>query len=306
MSSKQKKHIVLYGLSANPPTGDGGHRGIVKYLVENNSNEEYHFDELWILPVFKHASTAKSNLLEYEKRVEMCKLNFLDLNKKKNKNNQNNQNNHKCVIKISEYEKDIKTKLLNIIKNKKNNNKKNNNKETLGTINIQQTKNALMNEFIGTVDVLVELKKEHPDTEFSFILGHDTYFDLLNGEWKKGPEIFDNVKHLYVITRLGTKRKIAKQGKTKINNNNGKLPENYQKKVVELTIPGLTDISSSKIRENLQKLKRIINNKNNENDKKYYNILEIISVLQEGLYNPVLKYILSNKDVFDYYSTPPT
>jgi len=104
-----RKHILLYGLSANPPTGDGGHRGIVKYLVEHANDENTKFNQIWILPVYQHAFSSKSNLLDYDHRLEMCRLNFKDLSKG------NGSNSKKCRVYVSNYEKVIKDKLKKII-----------------------------------------------------------------------------------------------------------------------------------------------------------------------------------------------
>ena len=35
MEGENRKHVVLFGLSANPPTGLQGHMGIVKYFSCN-------------------------------------------------------------------------------------------------------------------------------------------------------------------------------------------------------------------------------------------------------------------------------
>jgi nicotinic acid mononucleotide adenylyltransferase len=48
-SSKNVRRIALYGLSADPPTGHGGHVGIVQALVNMPL-----FDEVHILPVYRH------------------------------------------------------------------------------------------------------------------------------------------------------------------------------------------------------------------------------------------------------------
>jgi Nicotinic acid mononucleotide adenylyltransferase len=80
-SSKRRRRICLFGTSANPPTGKGGHVGIVRYLAslsfpttpmlqENNqqiydcsynsspqqtSNQSTsRFHEIRVLPVYKH------------------------------------------------------------------------------------------------------------------------------------------------------------------------------------------------------------------------------------------------------------
>jgi len=61
--------VCVYGLSANPPTGEGGHATIVAHLRRM-------FDEVWVLPVYRHAFDSKSNLAPYDHRVRMCELAF--------------------------------------------------------------------------------------------------------------------------------------------------------------------------------------------------------------------------------------
>lgn len=280
-----QKHILLYGLSANPPTGDEGHRGIVKYLVEHSEDSDKKFNEIWILPVYQHASSSKRNLLDYEHRMEMCRLNFLDLSKG------NGSNANKCTVSVSNYERDIKNKLLNM---EENSSLRNN----LGTINTRKSNINFKKEYIGTVDVLVELKKTYTNTKFSFVLGHDTYFDLLNGLWKKEDEIFNNIEKLYIIERKGVSRQNKKQNGTNFKKINNNVNLN---KVIPITINELSDISSSKIRKYFSNAKEIINNSNNSNNSntKLKNIFE---KLNTGLYKKVFDYIIFNKDVFDYYS----
>ena len=62
--------VCIYGLSANPPTGEGGHATIVSHLRRM-------FDEVWVLPVYKHAFESKhNNMAPYEHRKAMCELAF--------------------------------------------------------------------------------------------------------------------------------------------------------------------------------------------------------------------------------------
>lgn len=63
--------ILLFGLSANPPTGKGGHYGMMEYFSKS-------FDEIWILPVYRHTYSSKRNLASFQDRMEMCRLNFKD------------------------------------------------------------------------------------------------------------------------------------------------------------------------------------------------------------------------------------
>lgn len=65
------KRVVLFGSSANPPTGLGGHIGIVKYFAGKEKWDAWTvdlFDEVWILPVYRHAYASKRELEAFEKR----------------------------------------------------------------------------------------------------------------------------------------------------------------------------------------------------------------------------------------------
>jgi nicotinic acid mononucleotide adenylyltransferase len=65
----------LFGTSANPPTGSGGHVGIVQALSSMPNTTK--FDEIRILPVYQHTFSSKRNqLVSYEHRVNMCKIAF--------------------------------------------------------------------------------------------------------------------------------------------------------------------------------------------------------------------------------------
>lgn len=59
--STNKIKICLFGTSANPPTGLGGHTGIVSSLASIKSTEKENtpkFDEIRVLPVYKHMFTV--------------------------------------------------------------------------------------------------------------------------------------------------------------------------------------------------------------------------------------------------------
>lgn len=46
----RRRQVCLFGLSADPPTGEGGHLGIVTHL----SSTMDLFDEVRVLPVYRH------------------------------------------------------------------------------------------------------------------------------------------------------------------------------------------------------------------------------------------------------------
>ena len=45
--------MCLFGTSADPPTGEGGHLGIVRHLA-SSSSPSCDFDEVRVLPVYRH------------------------------------------------------------------------------------------------------------------------------------------------------------------------------------------------------------------------------------------------------------
>lgn len=67
--TRTRRQIVVFGLSANPPTGMGGHQGIVAFAASRA-------DEVWIVPVYRHAYPDKRNMASYEDRREMARLAF--------------------------------------------------------------------------------------------------------------------------------------------------------------------------------------------------------------------------------------
>lgn len=64
-----RKHVCLFGTSADPPTGRGGHLGIVTHLI---SLEE--FDEVRILPVYRHMFEVSR--IAYSESLESCSCGF--------------------------------------------------------------------------------------------------------------------------------------------------------------------------------------------------------------------------------------
>jgi nicotinic acid mononucleotide adenylyltransferase len=84
------KDIALFGLSGNPPTGESGHAGIVRYLVQSGR-----FHEVWVLPVFRHQFSSKSSLSSFENRVELCQMAF------------EGYTTESCVVRVLTLERDV-------------------------------------------------------------------------------------------------------------------------------------------------------------------------------------------------------
>lgn len=76
------RRVALFGTSANPPTGERGHRGIVRWLSDAWLAElDGPADEIWVLPVYQHAFSSKQDLVPFEERMAMARLAFGDLPK---------------------------------------------------------------------------------------------------------------------------------------------------------------------------------------------------------------------------------
>mmetsp|Transcript_10686 Transcript_10686/g.23643 ORF Transcript_10686/g.23643 Transcript_10686/m.23643 type:complete len:243 (-) Transcript_10686:59-787(-) len=74
MSQQQRKRVCLFGTSADPPTGQGGHLGIAQHLASMD------FDEVRILPVYRHMfGNKRGKQAPFQARVEMCQLLFKDI-----------------------------------------------------------------------------------------------------------------------------------------------------------------------------------------------------------------------------------
>ncbi|KNB45982.1 nicotinate nucleotide adenylyltransferase [Blastocystis sp. subtype 4] len=136
------KKVVLFGSSANPPTGLGGHIGIVKYFSAL-------FDEVWILPVFRHAYSSKRQLESFERRIDMLLLSLRDCNLDSSN------------IYVKEYEKECLYSLYP---------------------DYGKTEDTVQ---YGTIDLIRWLKQRFPGVEFSMIVGEDAYIDIIENKWRE-------------------------------------------------------------------------------------------------------------------------
>lgn len=65
------RYVLLFGTSANPPTGMGGHAGIVTWAAKQPE-----VDEVWVLPVYRHAFEDKRDMPSFAHRMRMAELAF--------------------------------------------------------------------------------------------------------------------------------------------------------------------------------------------------------------------------------------
>ncbi|OAO12605.1 hypothetical protein AV274_5702 [Blastocystis sp. ATCC 50177/Nand II] len=159
MEGGTKKRVVLFGLSANPPTGLQGHMGIAKYFSSL-------FDEVWILPVYRHAYSSKRQLESFERRMDMITLALRDCQLDK-------QN-----IFLKTYEKDCFYSLY-------------------PSVDVASREIAF-----GSIDLVRWLRQQFPEVEFSMIVGEDAFIDICNNKWRESDQLRQLI-HFEVLHRQG-------------------------------------------------------------------------------------------------------
>jgi nicotinic acid mononucleotide adenylyltransferase len=268
MKNKVKK-ICLFGTSANPPTGKGGHVGVVEALLQLNA-----FDEIHIVPVYNHTFHSKRNqLIGYNHRIAMCELAFHELitmtssmntQNNKNKKNDENENNDDCDVSSSPTTS--KTKTTKVIVSRAEEDSFNricsllslssSNKDG-GMIITEEEKSNLR---VGTADLLEMLITQqqqqqqqqgsninngeeevevqvHASTEFSFCLGADTFMDLTDWKWKRSKDVLKLLNgRLVVVNRKQHNNQQQQQGNNNSNNNNNNQQEQDQEQEQKLML----------------------------------------------------------------------
>uniref|UniRef100_A0A7S1U456 Cytidyltransferase-like domain-containing protein n=1 Tax=Phaeomonas parva TaxID=124430 RepID=A0A7S1U456_9STRA len=111
------------------------------------------FDAIWVLPVYVHMLDSKRNKLEkFEHRVAMCRMAFEHLG------------SASCPVGVKEIERIVVERRL----------------KQRGGSGVAR---------VGTADVLDHLSAAYPGTDFSFVMGADTYRDLRAGVWRRSDEL---------------------------------------------------------------------------------------------------------------------
>uniref|UniRef100_A0AAV1TMP9 Cytidyltransferase-like domain-containing protein n=1 Tax=Peronospora matthiolae TaxID=2874970 RepID=A0AAV1TMP9_9STRA len=163
-SVHRTREVLLFGLSANPPTGTTGHMGVVKHC-------RAFYDEIWLVPVFQHVYSTKRELAPFEHRVEMCRLALETLKREQEDG---------AELKVVEEEREMFEHVAAT-------------RKYIGRIDELR---------LGSVDLVLYLLGKYQDTNFTMLLGGDTYADLLAGKWNRGDELMQLVKFL-VVDRKG-------------------------------------------------------------------------------------------------------
>ena len=223
------RRICLFGTSANPPTGFGGHAGVIKALVDLKK-----FDEVRILPVYRHTFASKRDqLLGYDHRVNMCQLLVEGLSSATTK------------VMVSRAEEDSFRRMLQVSK-----------------ATTDEEKAALR---VGTADLLEMLMKTEAATEFSFCLGADTFLDLTNWKWKRSRDVLKLLDGRLVVVNRKQQERADDDNKNRLQDRIDEINATSlgNGNVFLLDVPSLQDVSSSKVRnaENKSDVKDVLSPK---------------------------------------------
>lgn len=269
---QRPRRICLFGTSANPPTGSGGHAGLVQALMNLQK-----FDEVRVLPVYQHTFASKRNqLLGFDHRVAMCELAVQGLSALPDATATATKQDESMISEISDgvvntvavvsrAEEDSFRRML-----------------ASSDATTDEEKAALR---VGTADLLEMLMEDEdkeqknndaaaegiaiPKTEFSFCLGADTFLDLTDWKWKRSRDVLRLLEGRLVV--------VNRKGEDGVDNNTGTTKASTLRKRIEeinatplgngmitlLDVPTLGDVSSSKIRnaENKELVKHMLSPK---------------------------------------------
>lgn len=154
------RHVVLFGLSANPPTGEGGHAGLVRWAATRPALDAFDgapADQVWVLPVYRHAFSDKRAMPSFEHRLAMARIAF-----------QSEMPDVARRVRVLDVERRL-GRAANV--------------DRQGPDEVR----------VGTIDVVRALEAEHPGTRFALLLGADTHRDLLEGKWKDADALLERV-----------------------------------------------------------------------------------------------------------------
>ena len=159
--------VALFGLSADPPTGRGGHLGIVRWCADElrvpsarGSKRRRGVDEVWVLPVYRHIYGAKREMTPYGHRLAMAHLQFDGLDTR-------------VPVRVVEAERETY-------------------EEAVAAARARGEDPAGVR--VGTYDVVRHLEATNPGTRFVLVLGADTWADLRSGKWRRARELEDMVE----------------------------------------------------------------------------------------------------------------
>ena len=170
------ERILLFGLSADPPTGERGHLGLVKWASQRRMYPELGgaIDRIWVVPVHRHTFVEKSGLSPYIHRVAMARLCFEGVQ-------------GQVPVEVSEAERELADS-----------------RTSLGS-----------GERLGTLDLIDFLEGAHPGCRFGLLLGADTARDVWSGRWKRSDELLKRVA-IVTVPRIGVTLSVKYQARVAV------------------------------------------------------------------------------------------
>jgi len=176
-----RRRTIVYGLSADPPTDDGGHASVVRALRAWRSDEDGDgADEVLLVPVYEHAYAEKRNNMaggttSYEARLTMCGLAFEDAVVE--------DANGRLEDAFAPASETSFSGLARVVVSR-------------GEARAARGREAGAKP--GTTSALMAmLRKEQPETEFIICLGEDAFDDLITGKWHRGEELL--ARHDFIV-----------------------------------------------------------------------------------------------------------
>lgn len=177
---RQRRSVCVFGTSADPPTGTGGHLGIVSHLASLQPT----FDEVRVIPVYRHMYVSKrEKQASYHDRLTMCRLAFRDVPN----------------VTVSDIERRCRDQMIDRIResfqDKSEQQKSCAENEKRESVRDEWTSKIC----IGTADILDMLIAEEPTVDFSLALGSDTFLDLTDRKWKRSSDVIDLVNGRVIV-----------------------------------------------------------------------------------------------------------
>ena len=180
-SSSKKRRTCVFGSSANPPTGERGHVGIVRALAALP-----HFDEIRVVPVYNHPfSTKRKQLAPFEHRMALCRLAFEGISDKVTVSN---------AEEMLYQEKLLQRKMQQQEEERKGESNNDNNNS-----NSQENNHHHSNISIGTADLLEYFQNTANNEECTLCLGADTFLDLVSGKWRRTNDILQLCQGRFIV-----------------------------------------------------------------------------------------------------------
>ena len=173
--------VIVYGLSADPPTDVGGHGSVVRALRACEG-----VDEVRVTPVYAHAYAEKRlATTSYEARVEMCALAFegavMDSDADVGKHATLAPAGSRSVSASDDDAGETSaagTKAARLVVSRA---------EYRASL---EHRGGLANTKPGSTAALMDvLRREQPDTNFIICVGEDAFDDLISGKWFRGEDL---------------------------------------------------------------------------------------------------------------------